>query len=152
MNGEVQETTAADGAFSLAATLADAASYAAVVDALQFRAEADGSRRQVFQLADKELRSSFTTVQIKGTVKVTVTFTVTPGATLFHSAAPGQETQVDAALIDATGNVTLPVTITKGQEFVYARTVLGGVERCIKVDIFSGETVEVTKAAYLAHG
>jgi hypothetical protein len=59
---------------------------------------------------------------------------------------------VDAALIDATGNVTLPVTIAKGQEFVYARTVLGGVERCIKVDIFSGETVEITKAAYLAHG
>jgi hypothetical protein len=78
VNGEVQASTAADGTFSLTTTLADAASYPAAVDALQFRAEADGSRRQIFQLADKELRSSFTTVQIKGTVKMTVTLPSPP--------------------------------------------------------------------------
>jgi len=85
-------------------------------------------------------------------VTVSVSFSVAPGAKLFYSPAPGTEEEVPAEKIDADGKVSLQVSIVKGQEFIYARTVLGEVEKCIKIDIFSGEAADVSRAQYDTHG
>ena len=84
-------------------------------------------------------------------MKINVTFMIAPGASLFYSPAPGAETSVPAESIDETGKVTLEASIARGQEFVYGRTVLGEIERCIKIDIYTGEVAEISKAAYEAH-
>jgi hypothetical protein len=39
-------------------------------------------------------------------------------------------------------------TIGKGQDFLYARANVGGVDKYIKIDVHSGALYQITKAEY----
>jgi hypothetical protein len=121
------------------------------VEALKYKATASGGKVLAYEESGRQISSAFRTVAIKGTVKVTVTFAVTPGARLFYSPVAGEETEVPAEKIAADGKVSLDVSIARGQEAVYGRTVLGEVEKCIKIDIYTGEVTEITRAEYDSH-
>jgi len=141
----------APGSIGMAFTLADVTALPALVESIKYRLTDDGGKALVFEESGRMVTSKFRTAAITGTVSVSVSFCIAPGADLFYSAAPGEETQVAAGKIDRDGNVTLQVAIARGQEFIYARTVLGEIEKCIKIDIFTGESVEISRAQYEEH-
>ena len=118
------------------------------IENLKHKAGPDGATALAFEESGRQLSTEFRTVALRGSVKVSVKFAVTPGAQLYYSPSPGQETQVPADKISEAGEVTLDVAIARGQESIYARTVLGELEKCIKIDIFTGATVEIAKADY----
>ncbi|MDI9582964.1 MAG: hypothetical protein QM473_01915 [Acidobacteriota bacterium] len=151
VGGSVDVSMAEDGAVTLIFVLPDVTAVPKVAHDLRFKAGADGTQTMVFEEEGRTVSSSFRTARITGSVKINVTFMIAPGASLFYSPAPGAETSVPAESIDETGKVTLEASIARGQEFVYGRTVLGEIERCIKIDIYTGEVAEISKAAYEAH-
>jgi hypothetical protein len=151
VDNAVAVEAAADGFSAMTFTLADVSAYPALVEALKYKTAADGTKTLVFEESGRQISSAFRTVAIRGQVKMTVTFSVTPGAKLFYSPAAGQETEVPADQIAADGKVTMDVSIARGQEAVYGRTVLGEVEKCIKIDIYSGDVMQIARAEYDAH-
>jgi hypothetical protein len=150
--GNVVEVTSGEGGtVTMSFMLPDVTAAPAVIEELKYRVSGDGSKLLVFEESARQVASTFRTVAIKGAVKVTLNFTISPGAKLFYSAAAGQEAEVAADRIGAQGNVTMDVAIARGQDFVYARTVLGEVEKCIKVDIFDSSVSTISRAEYDAH-
>ncbi len=151
VDGAVEETTAQDGMVTMTFTLADITLLPALAQDVRYRTAEDGTKTLVFEEAGREFASSFRAAKISGAIKVSVTFSVAPGATLYYSPKAGEEVELPADVIDDQGKVDMDVAIVRGQEFIYARTVLGEVERCVKIDIFTAAATDVTRAAYDAH-
>jgi hypothetical protein len=148
--GAVEVTTGEAGMVTMAFTLADVTALPKLAEQLKYKTS-DSGKALAFEESGRQVSTSFRTVAISGSVKVTLQFTISPGAKLFYSGKPGEETEVPADKIDASGNVKLDAPIARGQGFVYARTVLGAVEKCIKVDIYDSSVTQISRAAYDAH-
>ncbi|MCE5218598.1 hypothetical protein LLH03_16370 [bacterium] len=146
----VEVTKQEDGGVAMSFTLEDVSKFPALVEALRYRATPDGGKQLVYEELGRQVSASFRTATLSGAVKMSITFMVTPGAQLFVSPKAGEEQQVAQDKIAADGTVAMDVPIVRGQESVYARTVLGEVEKCIKIDLFTGAITEVTKANYQA--
>ena len=148
LDGVVETAEAEGGGVTMTFTLPDVTLLPKLAHDLSYKA--DGTTL-IFQEEGRSVASTFRTARISGSIKITVTFNIAPAAALFYSPAPGEEVAVPAESVDETGKVTLDVSINRGQEFVYGRTVLGEIERCIKIDIYTGEVAEIAKDAYEAH-
>lgn len=109
----------------------------------------DANRQIVFEEYDPVLRMEYRTVRLEGGLTMTVKFKISPGSKLFYAAEGEYEEEVPDLHIDKFGNVEFPVTAKEGQRYIYARTVLGGVIKCISIYIYTGETEEIPLDEYV---
>ncbi len=109
----------------------------------------DANRQIVFEEYDPVLRMEYRTVRLEGGLTMMVKFKISPGSRLFYAAEGEYEEEVPDLHIDKYGNVEFPVTAKEGQRYIYGRTVLGGVTKCIRIYIFTGETDEIPLDEYV---
>jgi hypothetical protein len=103
--------------------------------------------QQVLNGNNATLSVNYNTITLTGTIKVSLTFHVDPGASLYIKPQGGREEDISSSVTPA-GDVEYMATIGKGQDFVYARANVGGVDKYIKVDVHSGSMFYITKAEY----
>ncbi len=103
----------------------------------------------VFEEFDPQYSTNFRTVSITGSLRILVRFRITPKATLYYSVQPDRELLVPENQIDKDGNVELQVQIPRTQEYVYARTVMGTVERYLRINVETGRAEEIQRELYL---
>ncbi len=109
----------------------------------------DANRQIVFEEYDPVLRMEYRTVRLEGGLTMTVKFKISPGSKLYYAAEGEYEEEVPEIHIDRFGNVEFPVTVKEGQRYIYGRTVLGGVTKCVRIYIFTGETDEIPLDEYV---
>lgn len=117
----------------------------------RFRSSADRYRSGgtlIFAEQDPTLSVQYRAVQLEGGLQMTLRFSITPGARLFYAAEGDFETEVDDIHIDENGTVKMPIAVREGQRYIYGRTVLGDVMKCIRIYIFTGETEEISLSEY----
>jgi hypothetical protein len=149
VGGEVTVSTDAAGQVVMSFTLSDLSALPALSEAIRTRAGA--TPQPAFEELSRKLSVSFRTASLHGAVTMTVHFTVTPGSQLFVSLSPGAEAQVDPANLSAAGDATVTVQLPRGERSVYARSVLGAVEKCICLDVLTGDATDITREQYQTH-
>jgi len=92
--------------------------------------------------------TNFRTVTLSGAIEIIVRFSITPGAKLYYSMQPGREVPVPATQIDRNGNVALNVRISRSQQYIYARSLLGKVSRYLRINIETGAAEEIARDQY----
>lgn len=90
---------------------------------------------------------AYDTITLTGSIKITLTFHVDPGAKLYIKPEGGREQDISDS-VGPKGDVEYSATIDKGQDFVFARANVGGADKYIKIDVHSGQLYEITKAQY----
>lgn len=105
----------------------------------------------VFAQFDPVLSITYRAALLEGGMLTQVQFRITPGARLFYAAEGDYEEEVGEIFIDDDGFVKLPVSVQPGQLFVYGRTVLGSVTKCIRIYIYTGETEKISLEEYRQH-
>jgi len=110
-----------------------------------------GGLTQELEFSQKEfvVRATYETARLEAGLQMVLKFTITPGAQLFYAVEGGYEEEVPDLFVSEDGQVELPVSVEEGQRFVYARTLVGEVVRCIRVYIYTGETEDITLQEYL---
>ncbi len=117
----------------------------------RFRNSADRYRSGgtlIFAEQSPTLAVQYRAVQLEGGLQMTLRISITPGARLFYAADGDFETEVDDIHIDENGTVRMPIAVREGQRYIYGRTVLGDVMKCIRIYIFTGETEEISLSEY----
>jgi hypothetical protein len=102
---------------------------------------------QAFNPRDPAFSIGYDTVSIGAGIDVTVRFKVTPGAQLFYRPQSGEPIDVTKQ-VGETGIVSIPVRISRGQEFFYAKAISGGVTKWLKINIFTQQVQEITQAEF----
>lgn len=104
-------------------------------------------RRRVLSRGMPTFAMAYEATDLAGAVETVVRFRVTPGARLYYK--PEGEPEVEITdRVDASGRVRLPVQLRPGQTWIYARSRLGGVEKFIRVNVFTGEMQEIEQRDY----
>lgn len=101
----------------------------------------------VFRLASARFEAEYATLDIAASVEVIVRFRITPGARLFFKPDGYVEKELTER-VDRNGEVSFPAKIRLGQEYIYARVVSGGIEKFIKINVFTQVMSEIEKTAY----
>ena len=102
---------------------------------------------QVMESADPQFSIRYYTIDIGASLEMTVRFCVTPGARLYYSPEGEPEREI-THLVDPSGCVALPTKISKGQEWLFARTESGSMCKYIKINIFTTNVVEISAREY----
>jgi hypothetical protein len=101
----------------------------------------------VFRLTSARFEAEYATLDIAASVEVIVRFRITPGARLFFKPDGYIEKELTDR-VDRNGEVSFPARIRRGQEYIFARVVSGGIEKFIKINVFTQAMTEIEKAAY----
>lgn len=101
----------------------------------------------VFRLNSARFEAEYATLDIAASVEVVVRFRITPGARLFFKPDGYIEKELTER-VDKNGEVSFPANIRRGQEFIFARVISGGIEKFVKINVFTQEMTEIEKAAY----
>jgi hypothetical protein len=109
------------------------------------------TQKLAFEELNPVLKLEYHTAQLEAGLTMTVSFKISPGAKLFFAAEGDREAEVHEDFIDKNGNVELPIAIEEGQKYIYGRTILGNITKCIRVNIYTGETQEVSLDEYLKY-
>jgi hypothetical protein len=104
-------------------------------------------QRQLFNPTNASFSIHYDTVNLGGGVEVIVHFKVTPGARLFYKPEGDSETDITPA-VSPSGDVALKTNIHKGQQYIYARTVAGQVQRFIRIDVYTQSVQEIPGSQY----
>ena len=89
----------------------------------------------------------YETARLDAALEIIVRFRITPGAELFYVTSGRGEQKADLPE-NHDGNIRLRTRIAPGQRAIYGRTVLGGVERFIRVDVFTQEVQRISRSEY----
>ena len=153
-DGRVNESSSSDptGPFrEYQFTLASLDHVAKLDAALRAKAAEAGDHAPtalLYEQFDTRFSASHRTVTLTATLESVVRFKITPGASLFYSLGAGQEVAVPREQVDSAGQVALTLRIPRGQRYLYARSVVGEVQRCLRINCETGQTEEVERAAY----
>jgi len=118
------------------------------------RSSADRNRyggKLVFAEFKPILNVSYRAVLLEGGLQMTLKFTISPGARLFYAGDGDFEIPVEDIYIDEYGQVEMPISVREGQRYIYGRTMLGDVIKCIRIYIYTGETEEISLDEYRTH-
>ena len=113
---------------------------------LMFETATGGATVQVFN-AEINLEIDYAALNLEAILELTARFRVSPGAQLFVRNLDRTEHDV-TELVTGNGFVTVPVKLYKGQDYLYARTCSGKVEKFMKIDIYSQDVRYITKEEY----
>lgn len=102
----------------------------------------------VFDEIDPIMKMTYRAVRLEAGFQMLVKFRISPGARLYYAAEGDYEEEVGEIFIDDDGQVSLPIGVKENQKFVYGRTVLGKVGKCIRIYIYTGETEEISLDEY----
>lgn len=105
----------------------------------------------VFAESDAVLKMTYRAVMLEGGIQMTLKLKITPGAQLFYAAEGDREQEVSPLFIEDDGSVSMPIVVQEGQSFVYGRTVLGDIVKCIRIYIYTGDTKEIPLEEYARH-
>jgi hypothetical protein len=140
------EKSAQTGSRVFSFTVNDPATLVAIHRALM--AGRPGGPQPLFDAGEPTFAMTYATARLQGTLDVTLHFDVSPDAELFVKEPGGEEQSAGTSIDHTTGHVDLPAQIHRGQDFLYARTTRGAVQRYLKIDIYSGETSDIDRATY----
>ncbi len=101
----------------------------------------------VFRLNSARFEAEYATLDIAASVEVIVRIRVTPGARLFYKPDGYLEKELTER-IDRNGEISFPARIRPGQEHIFARVLSGGIEKFIKINVFTQAMTEIEKSAY----
>jgi len=110
-----------------------------------------GGGEIIFAEYDPVLRMTYRAVLLEGGLQMTLKLKITPGAQLFYAAEGDREQEVASLFIDDDGVVSMPIAVTEEQRFIYGRTVLGNIVKCIRIYIYTGDTEEIPLEEYSRH-
>ncbi len=105
----------------------------------------------VFAQINPVFTTGYRTAQLEGGLTMALRFSISPGATLFYAADGDEEVAVPDSCIAVDGTVFFPTSVREGQRYVYGRTVLGDVTKCIRIQVFTGHTEEIPLEEYRRH-
>jgi hypothetical protein len=105
----------------------------------------------VFGETDPVMRMTYRAARLEAGLQMIVKFRISPGARLFYAAEGEYEEEVGDIFIDDDGSVSLPLAVKENQNFVYGRTVLGQIVKCIRIYIHTGDTEEISLEEYERH-
>jgi len=105
----------------------------------------------VFSESDAVLKMTYRAVTLEGGVQMVLKLKITPGAKLYYAAEGDREQEVSPMFIEDDGSVSMPIVVKEGQSFVYGRTVLGDIVKCIRIYIYTGDTKEIPLEVYSRH-
>ncbi len=103
--------------------------------------------RQVFNSREPAFKINFDAAAIAGEMQVILRLRTTPGAKLFYKPQDAAEQDLTSK-VQPTGLVEFRTNIHRGQDFIYARTVSGQVERFIRINVFSQQVEEIDPRQY----
>jgi hypothetical protein len=102
---------------------------------------------RVFNYREPQFSILYETIDIKATIRVIVTFRITPGARLFYKPQGRGEKDI-TDLVGEDGTVTLETQIGRGQEYIYGRTLSGEVQRFIKINVYTQKVTDIDESEY----
>jgi len=105
------------------------------------------NREQTLNLRAAVVDATFDSTDVSASATTTITFHVKPGSRLYYKHPGGIESDITAK-IGKGGKVCLPTPIKEGQKFIYARAVKDNVTRYIRINIFTNEVQDISKASY----
>jgi hypothetical protein len=111
------------------------------------KAQDPSELRQTLNARGPKFAITYDSTDISASIEVIVSFNVKPGSQLFYKDQGGSEIDVTPQ-VDSSGNVTLRTKIQKGQEYIFARTVLDAVTRFIRIDVYSQRVTDIDKKEY----
>lgn len=104
-------------------------------------------RNRVFNRGTPSFAMAYETSDLAARVDTVVRFQITPGARLYYKPEGRPEIEITDR-VNSRGDVALPVEIRPGQSWIYARSDLGGVERFIRINVYTGEMEEIRRREY----
>ncbi len=119
---------------------------------LKFKKDPKGKEGWMMIVQESEPRFAmrYDSAWLTGKIKVELTFRISPpGARLFYRDEEGKEHEITDR-VSSEGVVKLYVKIRRDQDYFYAKTVSGQLERFIKVNIYTQEVSEITREEYEA--
>ena len=102
----------------------------------------------VFDEIDPVVKMTYRAARLEAGFQMLARFRISPGARLYYAAEGDYEEEVGEIFIDENGVVSLPISVKENQKFVFGRTVLGKVVKCIRIYIYTGETEEIPLDEY----
>ena len=81
-------------------------------------------------------------------IEVIVHFHVTPGVKLFYKPQGEAEQDISNKVSDS-GDVTLPTSIRKGEDFIYARINSGKIDKYIRINVYTQKVGDDSGAGIL---
>jgi hypothetical protein len=102
----------------------------------------------IFDEIDPVMKMTYRAARLEAGFQMLARFRISPGARLYYAAEGDYEEEVGDIFIDKNGLVSLPIAVKENQNFVYGRTVLGKVVKCIRIYIYTGETEEISLDEY----
>lgn len=115
--------------------------------AISYKVSNGQATNLLYDQLDSRFTTRYRTARLSGTVETIVRFQVAEGAKLYYSLEPGTEIPVPDNQI-VSGNVELMVRLPRTEQYVYARTVLGRVEKFLRIDVSTGEAEAIDSRAY----
>lgn len=109
-------------------------------------ASAPEDKGQTLSFRDAAFEITYYSAQLSASMEVIVRFDVLPDSQLFYK-ENGVEKEITSQ-VDEAGNVELRTKIRPDQKYIYARTVLGEVQRYIRIDVFSQEVSDIDADDY----
>lgn len=140
------DAPAASASVTYSCTVRDASSLGRIHAALM--AGRPGGPQPIFDAGTPTYAMSYTTARMEGGLQAIARFTVSPDAELYVKSPGGEERDASGSIDRATGKVALATTIAKGQNYLLARTKRGGVERFLRIDLYSGASQDIDRSAY----
>ncbi len=103
--------------------------------------------RRVYSSSRPKLTIKYSDASIDAGIDIRVTFDVTPGASVYYK-PEGQPEQDVTKFVGKRGKASVPVSIQPGQKFIYCRIDHRGVEKFVRIDVYTQEVVEIRSSEY----
>ncbi len=104
-------------------------------------------QQQTLDSKNARFEITYYSTDITASIKVLLSFRIKPGSQLFYKDQGGSEVDITSN-VNSSGEVTLRTKIKKGQEFIFARTVLNKVSRFIKIDVYTQLVTDIDEIEY----
>ncbi len=105
----------------------------------------------VFAESDPVMKLTYRTARLEAGLQMLLRFRISPGARLFYAAEGEYEEEVDEIFIGDDGMVSLSVSVKENQRFIYGRTAVDQLIKCIRINIYTSETEEISLEEYRMH-
>ncbi|MBL0702246.1 MAG: hypothetical protein JJV91_02060 [Desulfosarcina sp.] len=107
--------------------------------------------RQTLNARNPRFDITYDSTDISASMDIIITFSVKPSSQLFYKDQGGSEIDITSR-VDRYGEIILKTKIKKGQEFIFARTVLDNVIRYIKINIYNQIVTDIDQTVYDSSG
>ena len=103
--------------------------------------------RRIYTVSRPTLELTYSTASLTAAIDISVSFTISPGSKLFYKPQDLPEQDVTEH-VNRKGKAKIPVKIHPGQRHIYCRVDRQGVEKFIRIDIYTQRVEEIRPSEY----